>query len=1195
MQPVRRLAVAILLGLVLPVSTLLAAEATLSITSVGGKSVTNGQVNGALSGAVTAEGKASLSDGTGTQPVIAPLVADAGDSPFVQPGDPATLIGTGFGGSEPYGFAWTSTAGPITGTDAATAQLDTTGLAPGIYDARLTVTDSRGDTATDNVKIAVGAVTQQTLLDQTRAVTVPGVVAAGPAGTEQFAFQVAAGTRTLTGTIEWPGVQNDFDLSLVGPDGTSYDGEGDFVADGIETAVVERPQAGNWTLVAKKFLVTTDTLHAKVIAELATDPRPQVDAGGPYTFLIGATQSLDGTVSGGTSPVAVGWDTNLDGKIDKTGPDVTLGLAAGRHLVTLRATDANGLERRQTTSVLVASAQRLAYDTTAVTVVSINDTGINPYHMEFTAEAYPDPDVLALTDNFTRHPSEYIPGYPADAEAIPITLGQGYFPAQDTLIWNGNETIKPSRLYWIPGTKIIGAVDAGGSTGANAATDGHPILDDDGHGDGSASVAVGNRYGYCPTCLLVVVEGLDETVAAKYPWIDIQSNSWGYQYGIPGWAVNGTGYDSRTATERGQTVLFAAGNGIGNAFDVTQVTYVSDRTGGDWNVVVGAIRRDNNRAIVGDGTTVHISAWGDGNLPSACRTGTVGQCAHGGTSAATPYTAGVFGRVLTEIRRAIGDGQAGQRPGQVVASGIPIAASAALADGKLTRTELREAVLKTAYPLNQANSPSIYPYPATAPYADQLNVLLEGYGAATPDSAQRAIDVLLGRAQMPDRSYEDQFFALDRQVRDTIWGGFDRNGDGTKDSYAVAGLELDPSQIAEPTGAMYALRRAWSATNQSTQQTLGANAQTFWLHRAVATEGDGSRGTGCDPEINELYMDQQDTNGDLDPCYDARVTTTLAGYRPIGIWPTRTDINEPLPSGSTVAVTLYVAQEVPTVARPTGVLMAGDREIGRGDGTPGPVLGSGPGPGSNAQGNELPDSGGCVALGELCWTRFEFSFTTTRHAFTGEHLTFQAQLLGGSRAYAFGYEGAHASKIAITAADMPSTGLTFGVTIDDPQPNAQVGSPVTAGGRVTFPNMGSDPTGAGDHPTTRRVDVSIDDPSFASPIEANLDSSSGTWSAPLTLANGNHTIYARATINGTTRSSVVSRTFRVGPTATVEWQVVKQNRAVDNSAWRAANGFSAWSFGFNTSTYGKGAQTIVVRIVRDGYVVAQKTVKATFN
>ena len=85
--------------------------------------------------------------------------------------------------------------------------------------------------------------------------------------------------------------------------------------------------------------------------------------------------------------------------------------------------------------------------------------------------------------------------------------------------------------------------------------------------------------------------------------------------------------------------------------------------------------------------------------------------------------------------------------------------------------------------------------------------------------------------------------------------------------------------------------------------------------------------------------------------------------------------------------------------------MAADREIGTGEGALQPVLGTGPGPGTNVQGNELPDGGCCAAVGELCWTKFDLSFKTTRPAFTGEQLTFQIELLG-ARAYAFGHEGA---------------------------------------------------------------------------------------------------------------------------------------------------------------------------------------------
>src|SRR5918999_2647212 len=82
-------------------------------------------------------------------------------------------------------------------------------------------------------------------------------------------------------------------------------------------------------------------------------------------------------------------------------------------------------------------------------VVGIIDTGINPYHQTFrddTARAY-------------RHPSTYIPGYPADAIALPITLDEPDYwkaVAQDCEdIW---AKVEPGKLYWFPGTKIIGAI-----------------------------------------------------------------------------------------------------------------------------------------------------------------------------------------------------------------------------------------------------------------------------------------------------------------------------------------------------------------------------------------------------------------------------------------------------------------------------------------------------------------------------------------------------------------------------------------------------------------------------------------------------------------------------------------------------------------------------------------------------------------
>jgi hypothetical protein len=264
--------------------------------------------------------------------------------------------------------------------------------------------------------------------------------------------------------------------------------------------------------------------------------------------------------------------------------------------------------------------------------------------------------------------------------------------------------------------------------------------------------------------------------------------------------------------------------------------------------------------------------------------------------------------------------------------------------------------------------------------------------------------------------------------------------------------------------------------------------------------------------------------------------------------------------------------------------MATDRELGSGQGAFLPVMGSGPG------------GAACAVLGEGCWTHYQFDFATTRHAFSGEQLTFQVQLIG-ARSWAFGFEGAHASKVTIEPAPIPASGLAFGVTITEPADGSTIGEgeTVTAGGSFAFPDLGDDPSGAGDHPTTERVEVSLDDPAFGSPVEATLDRNFSTWSAPLgEPALGAHTVYARALRDGTA-SEVASSTFTVESLTAVEWQVVGRNGPTDPGLWQVASGFDAWSFGFDTATYGGGRHTIVVRVVHEGVELARQTAAVRFR
>lgn len=122
-----------------------AAERTapaIEIGTVDGQSVRKGRVATPLSGEVTVTGTASPSSAAADEQQA--LVADAGDSPFVARGDRAILLGSAYGGTAPYAFAWSTRDGELIGPHSASTELDTTGLAPGIYEVSLMVTDAAG-------------------------------------------------------------------------------------------------------------------------------------------------------------------------------------------------------------------------------------------------------------------------------------------------------------------------------------------------------------------------------------------------------------------------------------------------------------------------------------------------------------------------------------------------------------------------------------------------------------------------------------------------------------------------------------------------------------------------------------------------------------------------------------------------------------------------------------------------------------------------------------------------------------------------------------------------------------------------------------------------------------------------------------------------------------------------------------------
>lgn len=415
------------------------------------------------------------------------------------------------------------------------------------------------------------------------------------------------------------------------------------------------------------------------------------------------------------------------------------------------------------------------------TVIAFVDSGINPYHQDFRAP------------EFTHHPAEYIEGFPADAGRLDLSLdvadAEGYAAAReadDDALWD----IEGNRLYWIPGTRIIGGYST--RAGGAGAFPERKILDENGHGTGVASVAAGQFFGSNPNALIVAVEGLGAASlkwATAQPWIDIVSNSWGNIGNVP----LGSAVPTREATRRGQTVAFAGGNGTTNQnshqvfepggpvpvddpceckFPDSNPTFTSPYGGPSWVLTVGAVSPINGQAHWWHSVPVDVSSFGSKwRAAHAFGVQRDENRDFGGTSCATPVTAGVLSTIIERARHEFGDTTAGQRPEQAVAVAQPGAALPAdgpLADGTLTRSEAEALVQSTAFPVDFDAEKATWDY-AIRPTTD-LYYAYQGYGVVNRDSRDLAHQVLLGEAPMPDRAEVDGFIAGVDVLRNAIWG-----------------------------------------------------------------------------------------------------------------------------------------------------------------------------------------------------------------------------------------------------------------------------------------------------------------------------------------------------------------------------------------------------------------------------------------
>ncbi len=438
-----------------------------------------------------------------------------------------------------------------------------------------------------------------------------------------------------------------------------------------------------------------------------------------------------------------------------------------------------------------------------VVVIAVVDTGFNPYHWDFQSAYMPqhangDPaDDLPLGQD----PSTWVPGYPAASEFASLdrldltsTVGTpdadtSDLHAKDAKQWEKvqQSTLGEVHMSWVPGTKVIGAVTFG------SGTDG---FSSGSHGVGTSSVSTGNFHGSCPHCLLVFVDGLGEEAnrwVEQQDWIDLQTNSWGISSGMVTRDRVYAGSDTesqKAAVDRGQSIFFSAGNGVDGAFVATNPTLFSSQEGPDWITTVGAINPDGSSP--GSGKPADVASVGS-DYPSAYgSTNATNGVGFGGTSNATPVTAGLYGEALWQLRQRMAGASRLQKDGAISVGQLPCGearADCATADGELTVHELREALFRSAATTELGWDVGGLTGPIPATNGPETTYLAEGHGSFwgkyhSEDEYLAQVERIVGYAAGDwfEEQPEEQraWFVADSLCRQGGWGAWEHG-------YAPAG------------------------------------------------------------------------------------------------------------------------------------------------------------------------------------------------------------------------------------------------------------------------------------------------------------------------------------------------------------------------------------------------------------------------
>jgi hypothetical protein len=457
-------------------------------------------------------------------------------------------------------------------------------------------------------------------------------------------------------------------------------------------------------------------------------------------------------------------------------------------------------------------------------VIAVIDFGFNPYHVEWDAAQHPaNRDGDPATDfAFDRPPHEYLSGFPQpDAFGHYGALETSRATDLDQLSWKlaredkdkwdefQGSSVDNVSYYWLPDTKVIGLVSFSSSSAPA------PVANSTAHGSRVASVTAGSFYGSCPECLLVFIQHGPGALewANSQSWIDVVTNSYGSSGAVacaadecvyPSvdsnvWArthiyAGDDGRLAQEATERGQTTVFSAGNGLRNSYNIPTTPFTSSQRGPDWILRVGAIYHDTQNAPMGVGKPVDVASLGTA-YPSQGHPLVTSSGTMSGTSNAAPVTAGMLARVLFEARLAM-EGPSRTQEDGIVAVGAFECAQAnpdcALGGGVLTRADLVERFLHSAVPVVEEWQPRMTnvctpsPLPGVCEWLgvpvvhEEMSLMVEGHGvffgrfhgtAHWWEEITRVMDQLSGaEAHEPRRDGEAEWFQVISYCNQMFWG-----------------------------------------------------------------------------------------------------------------------------------------------------------------------------------------------------------------------------------------------------------------------------------------------------------------------------------------------------------------------------------------------------------------------------------------